>query len=92
EGTARLDEGGAIAGSTLTLDKAMRYMVLEGQTTLGDAVTMLSETPARTMELTDRGKIEAGLRADLVVLSPRLEVEAVMVRGDWVHRAPGATL
>ncbi|MEI8082689.1 MAG: N-acetylglucosamine-6-phosphate deacetylase [Actinomycetes bacterium] len=92
DGEAHLVEGGAIAGSTLTLDKAMRYMVLTGHTTLANAVKMLSATPARTMGLTDRGKIEVGMRADLLILGPRLEVEAVMVRGDWVHHTPGAIL
>ncbi len=88
DGTARLVEGGAIAGSTLTLDRAMRFVVLGGGIPLEDAVAMLSTNPARAMGLTDRGVIAPGKRADLLVLSPRLEVESVMRRGDWVH-GPG---
>ncbi len=88
DGTARLVEGGAIAGSTLTLDYAMRFVVLEGGIPLEEAVAMLSTNPARAMGLTDRGVIAPGKRADLLVLGPRLEVESVMRRGDWVH-GPG---
>ncbi|MEI2729562.1 MAG: N-acetylglucosamine-6-phosphate deacetylase [Candidatus Nanopelagicales bacterium] len=87
DGVARLVEGGAIAGSTLTLDWALRYIVLQGGIPLEQAIEMLSTNPARTMGLDDRGSIAPGMRADLVVLGPGLEVEAVMVLGDWVHNA-----
>lgn len=89
DGTARLVEGGAIAGSTLTLDNALRYIVLQGGVGLADAMTALAKTPARTLGLADRGTIAPGNRADLLVLGPRLGVQAVMVRGDWVHFAEG---
>lgn len=88
DGVARLVEGGAIAGSTLTLDWAMRFIVLQGGVSLDQAVRMLATNPARTMGMTDRGQIAPGKRADLLVLGPRLEVESVMRGGDWVH-GPG---
>lgn len=88
DGVARLVEGGAIAGSTLTLDWAMRFIVLQGGIALDHAVRVLSTNPARTMGMTDRGEISPGKRADLLVLGPRLEVESVMRGGDWVH-GPG---
>ena len=90
DGAARLLAGGALAGSTLTLDKALRYIVMHGGAGLADAMTMLATTPARTMGLDDRGAVEAGKRADLLVLGPRLDVEAVMVRGAWVHTVSGS--
>ena len=86
-GTARLLHSGKLAGSTLTMDRALRYIVLHGAMPLPAAVTMLSTTPARTLGLRDRGAIEIGRRADLVVLGPRLEVQAVMLRGDWISGA-----
>jgi N-acetylglucosamine-6-phosphate deacetylase len=46
---------------------------------------MASTTPARTLGLDDQlGALEAGLRADLVVLSPELEVRRVMRAGSWI--------
>ena len=46
---------------------------------------MASTTPARVLGLDDEvGALEAGLRADLVVLSPELDVKRVMRAGAWV--------
>jgi N-acetylglucosamine-6-phosphate deacetylase len=81
---ARLARGGAIAGSTLTMDEALRRAVASG-ISLSDACTMASTTPARALGLDDRlGALEAGLRADLVVLSPELDVGRVMRAGAWI--------
>jgi N-acetylglucosamine-6-phosphate deacetylase len=46
---------------------------------------MAATTPARALGLAEEvGALEAGLRADLVVLSPELEVKRVMRAGAWV--------
>ena len=81
---ARLARDGAIAGSTLTMDAALRQAVGAG-IPLVDAVRMASTTPARAIGLADQvGAVSAGLRADLVVLSPELAVRRVMRAGAWV--------
>ncbi|WP_127498571.1 N-acetylglucosamine-6-phosphate deacetylase [Actinoplanes solisilvae] len=81
---ARLARDGSIAGSTLTMDEALRNTVTAG-IPLHDAVAMASTTPARVLGLGDDvGALEAGLRADLVVLSPDLHVKRVMRAGRWV--------
>jgi N-acetylglucosamine-6-phosphate deacetylase len=81
---ARLVAGGSIAGSTLTMDAALRNAVDAG-IPLPDACTMASTTPARALGMDDEvGALEAGLRADLVVLSPDLRVKRVMRAGVWV--------
>lgn len=81
---ARLARNGSIAGSTLTMDLALRNTVAAG-IPLEDAVAMAATTPARALGLADEvGALEAGLRADLVVLSPDLEVKRVMRAGTWV--------
>ena len=84
-GVARLVRGGSIAGSTLTMDAAVRHAVASG-VGLADACAMASTTPARVLDLADEvGALEAGLRADLVVLSPDLQVKRVMRAGAWVR-------
>jgi N-acetylglucosamine-6-phosphate deacetylase len=81
---ARLDRDGSIAGSTLTMDAALRRAVAAG-ISLPDASAMASTTPARALGLADQtGALEAGLRADLVVLSPGLTVKRVMRAGTWL--------
>jgi N-acetylglucosamine-6-phosphate deacetylase len=84
---ARLVRDGSIAGSTLTMDDALRNAVAAG-IDLPDAVAMAATTPARALGLADEvGALEAGLRADLVVLSPELEVKRVMRTGAWIDPA-----
>ncbi|MSO47167.1 MAG: N-acetylglucosamine-6-phosphate deacetylase [Thermoleophilia bacterium] len=80
-GVARLRNGGALAGSTLTQDLALRHLMEVIGVDLAAASTMLSATPARALGLSDRGQIAPGLRADLVVLTPALEVVDVIRAG-----------
>lgn len=81
---ARLERDGSIAGSTLTMDAALRRAVTAG-IPLPDAAAMAATTPARALGLADRlGALEAGLQADLVVLSPDLTVKRVMRAGAWL--------
>lgn len=84
DGVARLTEGGAIAGSTLTMDRALRYAVTEAGVPFDLAVEAATATPARVLGLTDVGSIAMGKRADLVQLDGDLEVVAVMHRGAWL--------
>ena len=69
DGAPRLPDG-TLAGSALTMDAAVRRMVVEAGVDLAAVVAAASSTPARLLGLTDRGAIEPGLRADLVALTP----------------------
>jgi N-acetylglucosamine-6-phosphate deacetylase len=89
-GVARLvtTEGtsGAIAGSTLTMDAALRRAVGAG-VSLVDAVAMAATTPARAIGLGGvTGALVPGHRADLVELDADLRVRRVMRAGTWVSR------
>ena len=86
-GVARLAEGGALAGSTLTMDAALRGAVHESGLSLEAAARLASTTPAAVFGLPDVGAIEAGKRADLVVLDHDLRVTAVMAAGAWIDDA-----
>jgi N-acetylglucosamine-6-phosphate deacetylase len=81
---ARLVEGGAIAGSTLTMDRAFRFVVDAG-VPVEDAVLMSSTNPARLLGMSERvGSVAVGLDADLVVLDDRFTRTAVMAQGSWL--------
>lgn len=85
DGVARLVEGGSIAGSTLTMDGAFRFMVGAGAS-VEDAVRMTASNPARLLGRADRvGALRVGLDADLVVLDDRLELVGVMAKGAWLE-------
>ncbi|MCW8375638.1 N-acetylglucosamine-6-phosphate deacetylase [Streptomyces justiciae] len=85
EGVARLVEGGSIAGSTLTLDRAFKRAVTVDKLPVEDAVAALSANPARLLGMADRiGSLEPGRYADLVLLDADFELKGVMRRGEWV--------
>jgi N-acetylglucosamine-6-phosphate deacetylase len=85
DGVARLVEGGSIAGSTLTLDRAFRRAVTVDRLPVQDVVAALSANPARLLGMDDRvGSLEPGKDADLVLLDADFTLKGVMRRGDWV--------
>ncbi|MEV0458359.1 N-acetylglucosamine-6-phosphate deacetylase [Catellatospora methionotrophica] len=76
--------GGSIAGSTLTMDAAVRQALGAGLS-ITDAAAMAATTPARAIGLADDlGALRSGLRADLVELDAELRVVRVMKSGEWI--------
>ena len=84
--SARLADG-TLAGSTLTLDRAVRAMVALGGAQLEDALSMATAVPAARLGLADRGRLEVGRRADLVLWSADLQVASTVVGGSVVFEA-----
>ena len=72
---------GQLAGSTLTLDRALSNMLTLG-VPLTNALAMLTENPARLLGLeTRKGVLAPGADADMVLLDAQMEVVGVMTRG-----------
>ena len=85
DGVARLVEGGAIAGSTLTLDRAFKRAVTVDRLTVEHAVQALCANPARLLGVDDRvGSLDPGKYADFVLLDDAFDVKGVMRHGAWV--------
>ncbi len=88
-GKARLEDGDALAGSTLTMDVAVQNAVRFLGVPIVDASLMASGNPARLLGIEGRkGSIAAGMDADLVVLDDALRVCSTMVQGRWVSEGP----
>jgi N-acetylglucosamine-6-phosphate deacetylase len=82
EGAARLRDG-TLAGSVLTMDRAVRNMVELAGLPIEAVLPMATSVPARILGVADRkGKLEAGYDADVVVMTSRLDIERVFARGD----------
>ena len=82
EGVARLKDGGALAGSTLTMIRGFRYLVQDVGMSLNAASRAASLTPARLLGIDHRtGSLAAGKQADIVLLNQELGVEGVWVKG-----------
>ncbi|MFS0731873.1 N-acetylglucosamine-6-phosphate deacetylase [Curtobacterium sp. 1P10AnD] len=82
EGVALVAGTDTIAGSTLTQDQALRNAVTLADQPLPDAVGALTSVPARALGLGDHiGRIAPGYAADLVALTPSLEVTRVWGAG-----------
>jgi len=73
-------EDGTIAGSILTMDQALKNL-LEIGLDLEDAVRRLSLYPAEYLGLDDRGRLEVGAFADLIVLDANGHLEQIFVEG-----------
>lgn len=71
-----------LAGSVITLDMAVRNLVASG-VPLAAAVAAAGRNPLALLGISDRGRIAAGQRADLVELDPELRVRRVMRSGTW---------
>lgn len=80
-GVARLEDG-ALAGSVLTMDAAVRTMVDQVGLSLPHAVAMASLNPARRHGLDGQlGSLSVGKRADILVLDERIRVRLTVVGG-----------
>ncbi len=89
DGAARLGDG-TLAGSTLSMDTALRNVV-GLDIPVERAVEMASTIPAGALGLSDRGRIAPGARADLVALDPdSLSVRAVWLAGEPVFGSGGS--
>jgi N-acetylglucosamine-6-phosphate deacetylase len=88
DGIARVAAGN-LAGSTLTMERAVRSMMRAADLTLSEALGMATRTPAAALRLTRKGDIAIGMDADLILIDPEVNVALTMVQGEIVHVAEG---
>jgi len=80
DGTVRGPDG-VLAGSVLTMIDAVRNFHELG-VPLAGAVEAATAVPARTLGLTDLGRLDVGLPADLLVIDDAVTIQRVLVGGD----------
>ena len=84
DGVAKMPDRKAFAGSVATTDRLLRTMVNIAEVPLCDAVKMLTETSAKIQKLCDRGTLDTGKRADIVLFDENLHVIRTVVGGRTV--------
>lgn len=78
----RAELNGVLAGSVLTLDRAVQNVTKFAEWKLQDAVRLATLNPARVIGVSDRkGKIAVGADADFAVLTPNGEVVRTIFAG-----------
>jgi N-acetylglucosamine-6-phosphate deacetylase len=92
DGVCLLADRSALAGSASRMIDLVRTMITKVNVPLHEAVRMATENPARAIGLETKGRLEVGADADLVVLSPELEVMRTLAggQGNWTCVTPQA--
>jgi len=81
DGQARLKSNGSLAGSTLHANHGLRRLAGLYEGPLSEIVAASAANQARSLGMRDRGHLEVGKRADLVVLDDEFEVFQTFVMG-----------
>ncbi len=85
-GVCLLADRSALAGSASRMIDLVRTMVTKVGVPLHEAIMMATDTPAFVIGLTNKGQFKIGGHADLVVISPELEVIRTFIGGAEVSR------
>lgn len=84
DGIAKLKGSDLLAGSTLTMKKAYKFLMDNFDVSPVVAVTYFSTNPAKVYNLKDVGTIEVGKMANFVVVNNQNEVVSVIFKGEVV--------
>ena len=86
-GVCILADHSALAGSAARMIDLIRMMVREVDVPLNQAIAMATENPAHAIGLETKGRFIVGADADLIVLSPQLDVVQTFGGGElvWSH-------
>jgi N-acetylglucosamine-6-phosphate deacetylase len=83
---------GNLAGSVLTMDRAVRNLVSYSKCEPYEAITSATTTPADLIRETRRGRLAPGSAADIVLLDKNLEVQMTFCSGKLAHVAEEARI
>lgn len=86
DGVARLKESGAIAGSVLRMNKALKNVVAATQLPLSDVLRSSSFSSSQSLRLGRIGRLECGYTADIALIDSLYNVHMTMVDGEVRYR------
>lgn len=86
DGVAKLMDRSAFAGSVATTDRLVRVMHKNAGLDICEAVKMMTENPARIMNIQDhKGRISCGMDADMVIFDDNINIQKVIFAGEEVY-------
>lgn len=83
-GVACLMDESAFAGSIATSDRLVRFCVNEVGIGICEAVKMITINPAKVMGLQNKGRLEHGYDADIVIFDKNINIKNVIVKGNII--------
>ncbi len=87
DGVAKLPDRSSFAGSVATADRLIRTMIFMADIPLTDAVKMITATPARILNVSDKkGSLVAGKDADIVIFDSNINIEMTIIKGRIVFK------
>ncbi len=87
DGQARSPSGG-LAGSTLTMEGALRNVMRFCDLSLAQALPMLTRVPARSIGMyPQKGSLKAGADADIIIWDEDMGAQATFIMGEHVYQA-----
>lgn len=87
DGVAKLPDRTAFAGSVATADRLIRTMLEMAEVPLIECIRMISETPARILNIQDKkGTLAPGKDADIVIFNDQIEVQQTFVMGKSIFQ------
>lgn len=81
DGVAKLVDRTAFAGSVATMDRVVRNMINLADVPVCDAVKMASLTPAKILNIKNKGVLEVGYDADIIIFDENINIMNTIVNG-----------
>ncbi|MBQ7500938.1 MAG: N-acetylglucosamine-6-phosphate deacetylase [Clostridia bacterium] len=85
DGVAKMPDRLAFAGSIATADHLIRTMIDLAGVSVAEAVRMMTETAAEAMKIPDRGFLEPGMKADIILFDEGINIKATVRDGSFVY-------
>jgi len=90
DGMLKLPSQNVLAGATFPVKHGVINVMKFTGCSLEDGITMASTTPASTFDLDDRGALEVGKRADIILFNlddDKMNIEKTYLAGELVYSA-----
>lgn len=85
DGVAKLTDRSAFAGSVATADRCVRTFRDLAEISLVEAVSMMTDTPARVLGIDNcKGSIQVGKDADLVIFDDNINIKHTIIQGNVI--------